>query len=198
MRARCSDPDHREYARFGGRGVGLSDEWADFERFYEWSRATGAKRGMCLARLDRDGDYAPENCTWRTREEVSRGARAPRKKVGPHWTVSAFGEAKGPTAWERDPRCSVTHTTVANRLRAGWPAEEAIADPPQHAGSRGFVWRPIRAFGRVDGPTGWERDPRCKVSSTTLLRRLARGWTAEDAIALPPFARPGERSLRRR
>src|SRR5947209_7392357 len=36
MLRRCRDPNRHEYARYGGRGITVADEWLRFERFYAY------------------------------------------------------------------------------------------------------------------------------------------------------------------
>jgi hypothetical protein len=107
------------------------------------------------------------------------------------WTITAFGETKGPTAWSRDRRCRVSLSTVCRRLRDGWDAESAIATAPEKPGLTGKARRPVRAFGRVQSVAEWLRDPRCSVrSGATILMRIERGIGAETAITAPPFRCP--------
>jgi hypothetical protein len=40
--------------------------------------------------------------------------------------VQAFGETRSIRAWASDGRCAVPYVTLADRLRKGWNAEEAI------------------------------------------------------------------------
>lgn len=44
--------------------------------------------------------------------------------------VEAFGMRKGLTAWTRDKRCRIGINGIADRLRRGWRAEDAISTPP--------------------------------------------------------------------
>lgn len=103
------------------------------------------------------------------------------------WTITAFGETKGPTAWSRDPRCQVNLRALLNRLRAGWDPEEAITTTPLGRNHGPRPTRLVRAFGEVKGATAWSRHTCCKVTLVTLIRRLDRGVPAEEAITTPPF-----------
>ncbi len=90
------------------------------------------------------------------------------KKDGPR-LVTIFGESKTVEAWSRDPRCEVSATGLARRLRAGVAAEEALLRS----------YSPARKVAASDGErksvADWSRDPRCEVAKATLRMRISRG-----------------------
>ena len=51
----------------------------------------------------------------------------------------------------------------------------------------------IKALGEVKGASEWVRDPRCRVSLSSLQERLERGWPPEEAVTAPRGARPSRR-----
>ena len=76
MKQRCYNPNHKSYHNYGGRGIGMCDEWKDNpDAFISWAFSSGYQPGLTLDRIDCDGDYAPDNCRWATAQEQSENKR---------------------------------------------------------------------------------------------------------------------------
>ena len=81
MKKRVTNPNSAYWECYGGRGIGMCDEWMnDFESFYNWSMSNGYADNLSIDRIDNDGDYEPSNCRWATSSEQALNRR-PRKKV---------------------------------------------------------------------------------------------------------------------
>ena len=63
MKARCSNKRVRSYKDYGAKGITVCDRWMhSLEAFIE---DMGPRpEGMSIARIDKGGDYTPDNCVW--------------------------------------------------------------------------------------------------------------------------------------
>lgn len=184
MFERCQRVAHPQYGKVGGKGIKVCEQWGDFGAFHAWALRSGYRPGLCLTRVERRQDYGPANCHWITRQEMSKSVE-PTISRKPRWTVTAFGETKGPYAWSRDRRCSVSISGLVVRLRHGWKPEEAIVTPSKTGPKEPAVW--VTAFGETKGVEDWVRDRRCRVGPASLRARLRKGVPAEIAITAEPF-----------
>lgn len=99
MLDRCNNPNCHAYARYGGKGVSVADEWRGengFINFYNWAIKHGYEDGLTIDRVDSDGDYSPENCQWLTRGEntarANRGKQHRKADKGDYYAISPSGK----------------------------------------------------------------------------------------------------------
>lgn len=84
MKSRCLDPNNKDYARWGGRGVTVCPEWIDsFDAFY--SHMGPRPSGTTLDRKDNLRGYEPGNVRWAsaTTQATNRSST---------WTVEINGK----------------------------------------------------------------------------------------------------------
>lgn len=74
MKARCLDPNNKDYPRWGGSGITVCQEWAEsFEAFY--LHIGSRPSGTSLDRIDTTKSYEPGNARWATASEQQRNRR---------------------------------------------------------------------------------------------------------------------------
>lgn len=120
MKARCLNENDGSYKNYGGRGIGVCEEWLEFEPFNEWAMANGYSPRLTIERIDNDGNYEPENCKWADRLTQANNKRNNR--------VIAFkGEQKTLAEWSRT--LGIKYNTLNTRLSCGWSVERALGTP---------------------------------------------------------------------
>lgn len=74
MRKRCSNPNDKNYASYGGRGIKVCERWSKFENFMADMGARSSPKHT-LERLENNKNYCPENCVWATMKQQTRNQR---------------------------------------------------------------------------------------------------------------------------
>lgn len=63
MKGRCYNKNNKSYFRYGGKGIGVCDEWRhSYETFRDWALSNGWKLRLQIDRRDNSKGYSPENC----------------------------------------------------------------------------------------------------------------------------------------
>lgn len=92
MRDRCNNPRNKDYARYGGRGIGVDPAWGAYPQFL---RDMGDRPpGRSLDRIDNDGPYSASNCRWATKETQMNNTAVARR-------ISFGGRTMSLSQWAR-------------------------------------------------------------------------------------------------
>ena len=121
MKRRCLDVSCKHYRNYGGRGIKICKEWInDFDCFADWAVKSGWNMKLTLERNDVNGNYCPENCSWKTLSEQHRNKRNNVK-----YTYN--GETKCLTDWLEE--YGVNRQTYYSRIKAGKTKFEELFAP---------------------------------------------------------------------
>ncbi len=118
MLARCSNPNHAAFLRYGARGIKVCKRWHKFENFY--ADMGDPPAGLTLERKNNDGDYKPSNCYWATYTEQARNksSNVTGMYEGRRWCAAALAEVHG-----------IDRGTASWRIRHGWDFVAACTTP---------------------------------------------------------------------
>lgn len=115
MRDRCHRQSHKQFHRYGGRGITICKRWGSFADFL-------ADMGPCpvgysLERAKNDRNYNARNCVWATQHDQTRNRSTNRK-------LTFRGETRCVTEWAE--RLGSSRTMIYQRLYRGWSIEDAL------------------------------------------------------------------------
>lgn len=117
VKSRCYNENATSYARYGGRGISVCQEWVDnFSSFREWAVSNGYEDNLTLDRIDNDGPYSPENCRWASPKDQMRNMSRNRRIRGK--TIAEWSEELGIANW-----------VLRNRLLRGWSDDRILSEP---------------------------------------------------------------------
>ena len=131
-RNRCHNPDHPQFADYGGRGILMCERWReDYDAFYEdmGPRPTGTT----LDRIDNAQGYDPFNCQWATPKQQQRNTRRNQKIV-----LKDFAVERG-----------INYSTVMYRKRAGTELGAPVREY-RKGGGHGTISRYVRKHCRCE------------------------------------------------
>lgn len=123
IKSRCYCATNNRYKNYGERGIVMCDEWKNsYDSFKVWAMSNGyqpeAPRGQCtIERIDVNGNYCPENCTWKTIKEQENN------KTNSHY-VEYNGEAHTISEWAEI--IGIPCNTLIYRINHNWPIEKAL------------------------------------------------------------------------
>ena len=121
MKQRCYDPGNQAYARYGGRGIVMCEEWLEYHAFKAWALANGYSDNLSIDRIDVNGNYEPSNCRWADILTQANNKRNNR-------VITAHGKTMTLAQWSRHSGLALR--TIQERLRRGWLEADAVTIPP--------------------------------------------------------------------
>jgi len=80
MRNRCNNPNNTAYKHYGGRGISVCERWESFDNF-KLDMGSSFDPKLTIERVDVNGDYNLENCTWVSMKTQCRNRRTSVKVV---------------------------------------------------------------------------------------------------------------------
>lgn len=106
---RCYSKHHKAYRHYGGKGVGICDEWMQNpERFEEWALANGFDKDLTIDRIDSSKGYSPDNCRFITLVENSKWTATTR-------SITVNGITDSGRGW--DNRLGLSPCKINNTIR---------------------------------------------------------------------------------
>ena len=121
MKTRCYNPNFPEYVHYGARGIEVCDEWHEFDAFADWAVSNGYRDDLTIERVDVNGIYCPDNCTW-----ADYTAQANNKTNNRRITFN--GKTLTSRQWDRE--LGYRDGVISDRLNTlGWDLERAMSEP---------------------------------------------------------------------
>lgn len=121
MKQRCYNKNNKKYAIYGGKGVGICEQWrTDFATFKAWALSNGYRKGLTIDRIDGDKDYCPQNCRWV--DYVEQNHNLKKNKI-----LTLGDKTMCVSQWAK--YLGIGRSTLNNRLEKGWSVRKALTTP---------------------------------------------------------------------
>jgi hypothetical protein len=113
MHKRCSDPNNKDWARYGARGISVCERWNSFEAFLADNGPRPSLKHE-LDRIDPNGNYQPGNTRWALEDVQANNRRNSR-------FLTINGRRQTLAQWGREGH--VDPDILRRRVEAGWHPE---------------------------------------------------------------------------
>ncbi len=122
IKQRCYNSKFRQYADYGGRGIGVFKDWLGRGGFAKFLACVGKRPSdqYSLDRIDNNKDYEPGNVRWATWKSQNNNSR---KNV----FLTAKGKTQTMAQWSEET--GIGESTIRSRLKMGWSEERAVTEP---------------------------------------------------------------------
>jgi hypothetical protein len=125
MRQVCNNPRHADYKSYGGKGITVGKEFAEFWDFVDIiERKLGPPpngRLSKLARKDQDGNYTIKNLCW----DEAAGVGRRHKRT---YMLKYKGKTRPLREWSEE--YGINFATMASRIYRGWTPQQILGLKP--------------------------------------------------------------------
>lgn len=121
MRSRCTDKNDPRYENYGGRGIGVHQDWNGRCGFLNFLSHVGLRPSEfhSIDRIDNDGNYEPGNVRWAT--DGQQATNTTKVRLFTH-----AGRTACLSVWARE--IGIGASSLSRRIRA-WGIERALTTP---------------------------------------------------------------------
>lgn len=138
LRDRCTNPNLKDFHRYGGRGITYAPEWEDFASFYAYVGDPPSEKHT-IDRIDVNGNYEPGNVRWATYTQQNRNRRD-------NTLYTYRGESKVLAEWA--PKYGINLKTLSSRIyQMNWDFQEALLTPVRQGNYATGPRRKTKLFG---------------------------------------------------
>lgn len=125
MKQRCSNPNHKSYKDYGGRGIFVCDEWKNsFHSFYSHIGKRPTSKHS-IDRIENSNGYVPGNVRWTTKIVQANNQR------NNHF-LTFNGQTLTYAQWEKIT--NIKSTVICKRIIRGWGVEKTLTTPVKNNG----------------------------------------------------------------
>jgi hypothetical protein len=123
IRSVCENPNHPDYHKYGGRGIGCHWGPGSYHEFAHWIETSLGPRPSlehCLSRKDKEKDYCPKNLEWALPKQRSRG------NTQQNVYVRYQNKSKPMAQWSDD--LGIPYHSLRRRIALGMPLKDIVKE----------------------------------------------------------------------
>jgi len=125
MIQRCTNPNNRDFASYGGRGIKVCRRWRESFSAFALDMGDRPSPKHTIERKRNNGNYTKSNCEWAERKKQSRNTRT-------NHFISMGGRRQCVSAWAEE--LDIDRQTIYTRLSRGWSPIAALTTPARAYG----------------------------------------------------------------